>query len=288
MGKTGVSVTLAKKLSCAIINADSRQLFQEMAIGTAKPTPAEMQGIKHYFVNDRSVAEEFSAGRFAREALQVLAQEFKQQDVCIMSGGSGLYIDAVCQGLNDFPDVPPPIRDELNRELAKDGAAKLYAELMLVDPVYAREIAPNNSQRIVRALEIYRASGKTYSSLRTGIDAKRNFAIHYIGLEMPREELYDRINQRMDAMIAAGLFAEARALIPYREKNALQTVGYNEVFMYYDGLIDKKEAIRLLKRNSRRYAKRQMTWFKKNRDIAWFHPREVEAIYRHLQQKLHA
>ncbi len=288
VGKTRVSVELAKRFACAVINADSRQLFKEMAIGTAKPTEAEMQGVKHYFVDDRSVAVEFSAGKFEQEALQVLAEEFKEKDVCLMSGGSGLYIDAVCLGLNDFPAVAPAVRQELNRALQEKGVAALYRELRQADPDYAGQVSPNNAQRIIRALEIYRASGQTYSSLRTGMAAKRNFNIHYIGLEIPRADLYARINERMDEMIAKGLFAEAERLLPYRQQNALQTVGYNEVFMYFDGRVDKQEAIRLLKRNSRRYAKRQLTWFKKNPETVWFHPQAVEQIYQHLQQQLHA
>jgi len=287
VGKTAISVKLAQKLSCAVISADSRQLFKEMRIGTAKPTVEEMGGVKHYFINDRSIEKEISAGKFEREALQVIEQEFAGNDLCIMAGGSGLYIDALCLGLNDFPEVKPEIRELLNKKLLADGIETLYQQLTEVDPVYAQEIESQNSQRIIRALEIYNSSGKTYSSFRLGMSFRRNFNIIYIGLELPREQLYERINTRMDTMIEHGLFEEAINLLPYRDKNALQTVGYNEVFMYSDGIIDKKEAIRLLKRNSRRYAKRQLTWFKRNEEIKWFNPLDSDKIYNYLAEKLH-
>jgi tRNA dimethylallyltransferase len=287
VGKTAVSVELAQKLSCAIISADSRQLFQEMQIGTAKPTPQEMKGVRHYFVDDRSIAGEFSAGKFEKEALKVLDDEFSSNDTCLVVGGSGLYIDALCLGLNDFPQVRPQVRELLNKKLVEDGIESLYNQLQEVDPVYADEVEPKNSQRIVRALEIYNSSGKPFSSFRQGMNSRRNFNIYYIGLEMPRDQLYDRINQRMDTMIAEGLFTEAIGLLPFRSKNALQTVGYNEVFMFHDGLIDKKEAIRLLKRNSRRYAKRQLTWFKRNEEITWFHPQDLDEIHNYIEEKLH-
>jgi tRNA dimethylallyltransferase len=287
VGKTRVAVELAKNLNCAVINADSRQLFKEMTIGTAKPTMAEMEGVKHYFVNDRSISQAFSAGKFEKEALAVIDREFDQRNVCILSGGSGLYIDAVCLGLDAFPQVETDIRNELNRQLDELGVDSLYQELVKVDPEYANEIESNNSQRIIRALEIYRSSGITYSSLRTGMASQRNFAVLFIGLEMPRDELYDRINIRMDKMIKNGLFEEAIKLLPFRHKNALQTVGYNEVFLYHDGLIDKDEAIRLLKRNSRRYAKRQLTWFKRNKEVNWFHPLATDKILMLIHSKLH-
>ena len=275
VGKTAISVELAKKLSCAVISADSRQLFKEMKIGTAKPTTEEMDGVKHYFINDRSIEEEFSAGRFEHE-------EFASKNVCMVVGGSGLYVEALCLGLNDFPEVKPAVREALNKRLLAEGVEKLYQHLTEVDPEYAKEIESKNSQRIIRALEIYNSSGKAYSSFRLGMNSRRNFNIQYIGLELPREELYQRINSRMDLMIEQGLFDEALGLLAYRHKNALQTVGYNEVFMYRDGQIDEKEAIRLLKRNSRRYAKRQLTWFKRNQEIKWFDPLEIENIFKYL------
>ena len=287
VGKTAISVALAKKLSCAVISADSRQLFKELEIGTAKPSLEEMGNVKHYFIDDRSIEKEFSAGKFENEALQVIEQEFAINDVCIVVGGSGLYIDALCLGLNDFPVVGMEVREALNKRLIDEGVEKLYQQLIEVDPEYAQEIEPKNTQRIIRALEIFISSGKAFSSYRLGMSSQRNFNIHYIGLELPREDLYQRINHRMDLMIERGLFDEARGLLAYRHKNALQTVGYNEVFMYHDSIIDKNEAIRLLKRNSRRYAKRQLTWFKRNEEIKWFSPQDLDNIYNYLVAKLH-
>lgn len=288
VGKTEVSVALAEKLGCSIINADSRQVFKELDIGTAKPSSKEMRGVKHYFVGDRSINDEISAGLFEREALEILAIEFRANDVCLMSGGSGLYIDAVCFGLNDFPKIPPEIRARLTGELEDYGVEQLFKRLLQVDSVYAESIEPTNSQRIIRALEIYESSGQKYSDLRLGMQSIRDFNIVFIGLELPRDELYARINQRMDKMIAQGLFEEALKHIDYRDKNALQTVGYNEIFLYADGKVDKPEAIRLLKRNSRRFAKRQITWFKRNNEIHWFHPEQIEKILHLIKEQLDA
>jgi len=286
VGKTAVSIELAKRLSTIVINADSRQVFKEMSIGTAKPSEQEMGGVKHFFVDDRSIEEDFSAGIFEREVLDVLKKEFETKEVCILSGGSGLYIDSVCLGLNDFPHVDINIRNRLIERLAKEGVEVLFKELQRIDKPYAEEIEKNNSQRIVRALEIYEASGKRYSEFRVGMKTKRAFNIYYIGLELPRDVLYKKINDRMDQMIESGLFQEAVDLKKYRDKNALKTVGYNEVYLYQDGLIDKVEAIRILKRNSRRYAKRQLTWFKRNKEMKWFDPTELNTIYNYLSEKL--
>lgn len=288
VGKTEVSVALAEKLGCSILNADSRQVFKELDIGTAKPTTSEMRRVKHYFVGDRSINDEISAGLFEREALEILAKEFKTQSTCLMSGGSGLYIDAVCYGLNDFPKIPPEKRSSLTRELEEHGVEQLFNRLLQVDTAYAETIEPTNSQRIIRALEIFESSGQKYSDLRVGMQSRRDFNMVFIGLELPRDELYARINQRMDKMIEEGLFEEALAQIGYRDKNALQTVGYNEIFLYADGKIDKPEAIRLLKRNSRRFAKRQLTWFKRNTEIHWFHPEQKEKILQHINEQLNA
>ena len=288
VGKTAVSIALAARLGCAIVNADSRQVYREMSIGTAKPSKDEMGGIKHYFVNDRQISEDWSAGQFEKEALEVIRTEFERQNVCLMSGGSGLYIDALCYGLNSFPEVDRAIRENLMSRLTQEGVDKLFEELEKVDQEYALQTEPQNSQRIVRALEIFYSSGRKYSELRTGMQSVREFDLLFIGLQRERDELYDRINERMDRMIEAGLFDEARRLYEYRDKNALQTVGYNEVFQYMDGIIDRKETIRILKRNSRRYAKRQMTWFKRNPETQWFHPDEIDRMESLIRSHLHA
>lgn len=278
VGKTKLTVELAKKLGASVLNADSRQVFRELSVGTAKPTLEEMEGVKHYFVNDRSISVEFSAGHFEKEGLEVLNKLFKHETIAIISGGSGLYVDALCYGLSEIPKVGNDIRIRLKERVDSDGIDVLYAELMKLDPTYARKIDPENQQRIVRALEVCLGTGKPFSSFRTGSAEKRNFNMHFIGLELPRNELYERINTRMDQMIDSGLFAEAESMLPYRQHNALQTVGYSEVFGYLDGVYEKSEAIRLLKRNSRRYAKRQLTWFKKNESIHWFEPTQINEI----------
>lgn len=263
VGKTQLTVQLAKELGVSVLNADSRQVFKELKIGTAKPTPIEMSGVKHYFVNDRNITQEFSAGHFEKEGLEVLAEIFENRDVAIVSGGSGLYVDALCYGFSDIPKVKNELRENLKERVKKEGLEVLFEQLKILDPNYANEIDPDNQQRIVRALEVCIGTGKPFSAFRTGSAQKRDFKIHFIGLELPRELLYERINSRMDMMVENGLFEEAQRMLPYRQHNALQTVGYTEIFGYLDGHYDKQEAIRLLKRNSRRYAKRQLTWFKK-------------------------
>lgn len=278
VGKTALTANLALQLNAQVLNADSRQVFNELSIGTAKPTHEEMKGVTHFFVGDRSIKEEFSAGHFEREGLLVLEGIFKHNDVAILSGGSGLYIDALCYGFSDIPSVDRGIRTSLKKRIQQQGIENLYQELLLLDPDYANSINPENQQRIVRALEICLGTGKPFSSFRTGSANQRDFNLHFIGLELPREILYERINKRMDLMIENGLFEEARMNITYKSHNALKTVGYSEIFGYFDKLYDKSEAIRLLKRNSRRYAKRQLTWFKKNESVHWFEPTQFDEI----------
>ena len=278
VGKTQLTVQLAKELGVSVLNADSRQVFKELKIGTAKPTPIEMSGVKHYFVNDRNITQEFSVGHFEKEGLEVLAEIFENRDVAIVSGGSGLYVDALCYGFSDIPKVKNELRENLKERVKKEGLEVLFEQLKILDPNYANEIDPDNQQRIVRALEVCIGTGKPFSAFRTGSAQKRNFKIHFIGLELPREQLYERINSRLDTMVENGLFEEAQRMLPYRQHNALQTVGYTEIFGYLDGHYDKQEAIRLLKRNSRRYAKRQLTWFKKNESVHWFEPTQIDQI----------
>lgn len=286
VGKTELTVELALKLQVKVLNADSRQVFKELCIGTAKPSKIELKSVPHFFIDDRSIREEFSAGHFEKEGLDILNNIFKTEDVVILSGGSGLYIDALCYGFSDIPKVDAEIRIELNKRINTEGVVKLYAELLDFDPVYANSINPENQQRIVRALEVCLGTGNPFSSFRTGSSQKRKFNLHFIGLELPREILYDRINKRMDSMIESGLFEEAKMNMAFRSHNALQTVGYSEIFGYLDGEYDRVEAIRLLKRNSRRYAKRQLTWFKKNESIQWFEPTQFDIIYDYLKNRI--
>ena len=286
VGKTTLGVSLAKKLDCEIISADSRQFFKELSIGTAKPSKWEMAGVKHHFVDFLSIQEEFSAGRFELAVLELLQKIYSKKHQALMVGGSGLYVQAVCQGMNDIPQIPENFRQNLYREYQRDGIQPLLEELRFADPDYYNKVDKNNQQRVIRALEIYRATGKPYSSFRQDKIVQRDFQIIKIGLELEREALFERINQRMDRMIEAGLFEEAEKWYPMRHMNALKTVGYSEIFDYLGGQYDKQEAIRLLKRNSRRYAKRQLTWFKKDPDITWFYPDEFDKILLYIKKKM--
>lgn len=283
VGKTDLCIRLAKKLDCEIISADSRQFFKELSIGTAKPSVAEMKGVKHHFIDFISIKEEFSAGKFEIATLELLPKVFKKNQRVIITGGSGLYIQAVCQGMNDIPLIDMKFREELYEELAAHGLDPLLEELNIKDPLYYEKVDKNNPQRIIRALEVCRGTGEPYSHFRTDVKMERNFHQIKIGLNREREELFDRINLRVDQMIADGLVDEVKGLLDYRSVNALKTVGYKEIFAYLDGDYDLKEAIRLLKRNTRRYAKRQLTWFKKDEEYAWFHPDEFYELLNFIE-----
>ncbi|WP_367113563.1 tRNA (adenosine(37)-N6)-dimethylallyltransferase MiaA [Sporocytophaga sp.] len=272
VGKTDLCVELAQYFEVPVISADSRQFFKEMSIGTAKPSIAEMQGVVHYFINSHSIAEPFNAGLYSEEALKLIDHLFTEKDYLILTGGSGLYIKAVCEGFDEMPQVEEETRNQLVSELSDNGLSPLLEELKKSDPVYYEQVDKANHQRILRALEVIRSTGVPFSFYRKNEKASRNFEIIKIGLERPREELYERINRRMDFMLEAGLEDEVKALIQYKSMNALQTVGYKEVFDFFDGIYDREEMIRLLKRNSRRYAKRQLTWFKKDKEYRWFNP----------------
>lgn len=285
-GKTGVAVQLAKSLRCQVISADSRQFFKELSIGTAKPTIEEMEGVKHHFVDCISIQQEFSAGRFEVAVLELLEDLFKKTSCVIMAGGSGLYIQAVCQGMNDTPVIETGIREQLYQELAVHGLPVLLEELKVKDPEYYKFVDRHNPQRIIRALEICRGSGMPYSSFRTDQAAVRDFEIIKIALNRDRDELFRRIDERMDEMLKKGLFEEAKSLYPMRHLNALKTVGYTEIFDFLDGAYDEAEMVRLLKRNTRKYAKRQMTWFSKDPEYVWFHPEDREKILKYIQDKM--
>lgn len=279
-GKTTMAIELANWLDTEIISADSRQVFKELEIGTAKPTAEEMAQASHHFINHCSITEPYDVGRYERDVLDKLTVLYQRRDVVIIAGGSGLYCKAVWEGLDEFPEIDPSFRAALKHQFEEEGLSSLLTELVDKDPAYYAEVDRQNPQRVIRALEVIRATGATFTSFRQQATAKerRPFQNIKIGLELPREVLYQRIDQRMDEMIAKGLFEEARAMLPYRAHNALQTVGYKEIFGYFDGAYDPEEAIRLLKRNSRRYAKRQLTWFKKDDEIRWYAPQEMEKI----------
>jgi len=278
VGKTDLCVTLGLSLGTEILSADSRQFYKEMNIGTAKPKENEMRGVPHHFINNRSIGDDYNVGLFEKEALSAIDVIFETKDKCILTGGSGLYIDAVCKGIDEMPKISAQLRKELREELDTKGIQNLLDELEKLDPFYFHQVDKSNGQRIIRALEVCRQTGKPYSSFRKSIVKKRPFNIVKIGLMRDREELYKRIDLRMDTMIDNGLFEEVQTLSPLKNHNALQTVGYKEIFGFLDSEYDKNETIRLLKRNSRRYAKRQMTWFRKEDDYTWFHPDDIQNI----------
>ena len=271
VGKTALCVQLAQQFHTEIVSADSRQFFRELSIGTAKPTSAEMQDVPHHFINSHSISEDYSAGRFAIDCHAVLTGLFQKHSLIILTGGSGLYVQAVTDGLDELPSVPPAVRAQLHAELATHGLPHLVAELAETDPVAYARIDQQNPQRVVRALEITRATGRPFSSFHTQSSPAENtlFRNVKVALTREREELYQRINLRVEHMLAAGLLDEVRNLLPYRYHHALQTVGYQEIFGYLNGEYDWAEAVRLLQRNTRRYAKRQLTWLRRDAAYQW-------------------
>lgn len=274
-GKTAAAISLAQHYKTVILSADSRQFYREMSIGTAKPNWLELAAAKHYFIDSHSITDNFSVGDFEKQALTLLDEQFKIHNVIIAVGGSGLYIKALVDGFDDIPQANPDIRERLNREFTLKGIAPLQKKLKEVDPIYYDEVDLNNPQRIIRALEVYHASGKPFSSYRKAGINRRPFNILKIALDMPREILYHRINQRVDVMLEQGLVAEARSLIFHRHLNALNTVGYSELFDHFDNKISFGKAVEQIKQNTRHFAKRQLTWFRKDEDIHWLKPEEI-------------
>lgn len=273
-GKTELAIRLARHYGTAILSADSRQLFRELTIGTAKPTPAERAQVPHHFINSRSIRQAYSVGEYEREALARLEELFRARDLVVLTGGSGLYIRALTRGLDDFPEVPAAIRHQWEKRYATQGLAHLQEALRQADPDYAREVDLQNPHRLIRALAVISHTGRPFSSYRRQEARPRPFTPIYLQLHRPRAELYARINARVDAMMAAGLLPEVEALQPYRRHTALQTVGYQELFDYLDGTCSLPEAVERIKRNTRRYAKRQLTWHR--RDGYWKHIRPDE------------
>ncbi|MEO1053531.1 MAG: tRNA (adenosine(37)-N6)-dimethylallyltransferase MiaA [Bacteroidota bacterium] len=278
VGKTALSILVSKRLNAEIISADSRQFFREMNLGTAKPAEEELRSIQHHFINNLSIHDDYDAGKFEKEALDKIESLHQQSDYVVMVGGSGLYVNAVCNGFDLMPEIKEGLREQLNDQLKEKGLASLNDTLKDLDPEYFEIVDRNNPQRIIRALEVCLSTGHPYSTYRVKRKVERPFQTLKIGLELPRSELYTRIDDRMDDMIKNGLFEEAKLLYPHRALNSLQTVGYTEIFDFMDGNYDRDEAVRLLKRNSRRYAKRQMTWFKKDPEMNWFNPDQYDEI----------
>ncbi|MBO7140364.1 MAG: tRNA (adenosine(37)-N6)-dimethylallyltransferase MiaA [Prevotella sp.] len=278
VGKTRLCLSLAERLGVPIINADSRQIYQDMPIGTAAPTEEEQRRVKHYFVGTLALDEYYSASMYEQQVMNLLSQLFAQSDYALMSGGSMMYIDAVCNGIDDIPTVDDETRATMKRRLAEEGLEALCEELRQLDPEHWAIVDRKNPRRVVHALEICHMTGRTYTSFRKKEVGERPFRIVKIGLTLPREEIYERINRRVDLMMEQGLLEEARRLLPFRHLNALNTVGYKEMFAYLDGTWTLDEAVERLKGNTRRYARKQLTWFKRDPQVTWLAPDQEEEI----------
>ncbi len=286
VGKTDLSIWLAKQLNTEIISADSRQIYKEMSIGTAKPTAEEMQGIKHHFIGEISVRQYFNASMYEQLALQRIEQLFEKYDLLLLVGGSGLYIDAILFGIDDIPTVIPQVRQQIAQIYNEYGIDKLRYLVSRLDPEYYKKADLNNPMRLLKALEISVQAAKPYSSFLKGTPKQRNFKTILIGLNMPREMLYQRINKRVIKMIDQGLVQEAKKLYSLKDLVALKTVGYREIFQYLDGKISLPQAIDLIQRNTRKYARRQLTWFRRYKNIRWFRPDEKQEILNFILQKI--
>ena len=286
VGKTAAAIDLALLYGTSIISADSRQCYREMSIGVARPSEEELKQVPHYFIASHSITDEITAAGFEEYALRKTRELFASGEVVIVAGGTGLYIKAFCEGLDDIPAASAAIREHITSQYEANGIDWLKEQLEEKDPAFAEKGEMKNPQRMMRALEVIQATGQSVLSFRTGKTAQRDFNIIKIGLELPREELYERINMRVDDMMGAGLLNEVKNLLPFRQLNALQTVGYTELFGYLDQHVSLERATELIKQNTRRYAKRQMTWFKKDAGFTWFHPQQLEEIRGYIAGRL--
>ena len=284
VGKTDLCMEIAGRFDIPIINADSRQLFRELRIGTASPTPEQLAKVRHYFVGTLNIGDYYSASMYEQDVMTLLGQLFKTSDYALLSGGSMMYIDAVCNGIDDIPTVDEKTRTLMKRRLAEEGLEKLVEELRRIDPEHYEVVDRQNPRRVVHALEICHMTGQTYTSFRKAEKKQRPFEIIKIGLNREREELYNRINRRVDSMMEQGLLKEAEETLPYRQANALNTVGYKELFSYFDGIWELDEAVERIKGNTRRYARKQLTWFKRDQQMKWFHPDEQEQIMKYISE----
>ena len=285
-GKTAFAIKLAKALNTVIISADSRQFYKEMSIGTAAPTPEELLQVKHYFVHNISIEDKYDVADYERDVLSLLGELFKTHETVVMTGGSGLFIDAVCNGIDEMPDVEPEIREKVQKLLDADGIIALSNELQRIDPEYFAIVDKQNPRRLQRALEVCYQTGKTFTSFRQRKSAKREFNIVKYALLWDRQELIARIDRRVDLMMEQGLLEEAKSLYPKRQLNALNTVGYKELFSCFDEQCTLEEAIELIKIHTRQYAKRQMTWLRKDANYQWITVEEIDSILSVLQREL--
>ena len=282
VGKTDLSIDIARHFGTHIISSDSRQIYKEMRIGTAVPSAEQLATVPHHFIQTKSVQDYYNSWQFEVEALEQIRSLFESRDVVVMTGGSMLYIDAVCKGIDDIPTIAPELRAELMKVYEREGLERIREMLKELDPVFYDQVDLNNGKRVLHAVEVCRMAGVPYSSLRTNKPKDRGFRIVRIGLNRDREELYARIDRRVEMMMDEGLEAEVRSLFPLRHLNALNTVGYKELFDHFEGQYDLAEAVRLIQRNSRRYARKQLSWFRRDTDIHWFHPDHVAEIMNFL------
>jgi tRNA dimethylallyltransferase len=285
VGKTDLSIEIAERTGSEIISADSRQFFREMRIGTAVPADDLLERVKHHFVRFLSVHDYYSSSMYERDVTALLPGLFAKNNIVLLTGGSGMYIDAICKGIDDIPDTDPAVREKYSRLYRENGIESLRMSLKILDPVHYARVDLRNPKRIIRALEICETTGRPYSSFLGKEKKNRDFEIISIGLNRDRDDLYDRINRRVDAMISQGLEEEARNLYPLRHLNALNTVGYKELFDYFEGKTTREKAIELIKRNTRRYAKRQITWWARDNTIKWFNPLDKEKIFAYIEDK---
>ncbi len=286
VGKTDLSIKIAEKYGSPIISADSRQLYSDLKIGTAAPTEEYLKRVKHYFVGTLKLTDYYSAAQYESEVISLLEELFKSNNTILLTGGSMMYIDAICKGIDDIPTVDSETRQMMMEKYEKEGLDRLCAELKLLDPEYYSTVDLKNPKRVIHALEICYMTGKTYTSFRTGNKKQRPFDIIKIGLCRDREELYERINKRVDIMIKEGLVDEVKSVYEYRNLNSLNTVGYKEIIQYIEGNCTLEFAIEKIKQNSRIYSRKQMTWFKRDNDITWFHPDKEEEIMEFIESKL--
>lgn len=285
-GKTALSVQMAQSFQTAVISADSRQCYREISIGTAKPSTEELAAVPHYFIDSHSIKEEVNAGIYEKLALQYAAEIFEKNEVAVMCGGTGLYIRAFAEGIDDMPPIAPGIRTHLNEQFARNGISWLQQQLQERDPGFYATAETQNPQRLIRALEVLNATGKSITTFRSATRSPRDFRIIKIGITPPKEILHQHIHHRVDHMIHAGLVEEVRSVLPYREHNALRTVGYQEIFSFLDGYISLDQAIDDIKTHTRQYAKRQLTWFRKDPAFQWFDSRQTDEIIAHVKQQL--
>jgi len=284
VGKTDLSINIAKALNTEILSCDSRQIYKELCVGTAVPEKEYLEMVPHHFIRTISIHDYYNASKFEFEVVDLLKQLFQTKDQVLMTGGSMMYIDAVCKGIDDLPTIDPEIRSNLKERLDKEGLESLWIELKRLDPEYYHKVDLKNGKRVLHALEVCYMTGKTFTSFRKNIVKKRDFDILKIGLNRDREELYNRINQRVELMIQDGLIEEARSVYDHRYLNSLNTVGYKELFQHFDGNISLQEAIDLVKRDSRRYARKQLSWFRRDKEIHWFHADEAEKIIEFIKE----